>query len=123
MNVPARRSAQRVGRARRLGALLLMATTVVATTTVIGGPAHADPYGSPLTFGCGSKTAQINWKSTGTVRLFGGPDRETAGNNLLREVTKSGSYSYNSGYRTFTFQFGATNGHITSIKEVCVSQS
>lgn len=108
---------------KRFGAFLVMAATLVTTSTFIGSQAQADPYGSLITFGCGSKTAQLNWTSSGHVLLFGGPDRETAGSNLIRELSTSGAHSYNSGYRTFTFQFGASSGHISNVKQVCVAQS
>lgn len=107
----------------RFGALALAATAVLAATAFTGGPAHAEKIGSLLTVGCGSKIAQLNWTSTGEVHLFGSPDRDSAGTNLLRIVKKNGSYSYNSGYHTFTFQIGASTGHVTSLKQVCVSQS
>jgi hypothetical protein len=108
---------------KRLGALLLVAAAVLTATTFTGSPAHAEKIGSLLTLGCGNKTAQLNWTSTGEVHLFGSPNRDAAGTSLLRIVKKNGSYSYNSGYHTFTFQIGASTGHVTSIKQVCVAQS
>ena len=108
---------------KRFGALLLVAVAFVTATLFTGGPAHAEKIGSLLTIGCGNKTAQLNWTSTGEVHMFGSPDRNSAGTNLIRVVTKSGSYSYNSGYHTYTFQIGASTGHVTSVKQVCVAQS
>ncbi|WP_144761265.1 hypothetical protein [Curtobacterium sp. 9128] len=107
----------------RFAALLLVAAAVLTVSTFTGSPAHAEKIGSLLTLGCGNKTAQLNWTSTGEVHLFGSPDRDSAGTNLLRIVKKNGSYSYNSGYHTFTFQIGASTGHVTSLKQVCVAQN
>lgn len=106
----------------RFGALLLVAAAVLSATAVTASPAHAEKIGSLLTIGCGNKFAQLNWTSTGEVHIFGSPDRDSAGTNLLRIVTKNGSYSYNSGYHTYTFQVGASTGHVTSLKQACVAQ-
>lgn len=108
---------------KRVGALLLATAALITAGMFTGGPAHAEKIGSLLTFGCGNKTAQLNWTSTGEIHLFGSADRDSAGTNLLRIVKKNGTYSYNSGYHTFTFQFGASTGHVTSAHEVCVAQN
>lgn len=106
----------------------VLTASVIAVGLTAGGGVAAAPATAMTTFGlrtfaCGAgKTAQIDWKSTGNVRLFKwNTNAPYASDTLVREVTKNGSYSYNSGVSTLHWTFGTAPGNVTSWTERCVA--
>jgi hypothetical protein len=106
---------------RTLGAIAVTAGLVIGGA-VAAAPANAMSGTGIRTVACGAgKTAQIDWKSTGTVNLFSfNTNAPYAADTLERQVTKNGSYSWNSGRSTLHWGFGVSPGNVTSYTERCV---
>lgn len=106
----------------------LIAGAIAATAALVGGgmviasPASAMSGTGIRTVACGAgKTAQIDWKSTGTVNLFSfNTNAPYADDTFVRQVTSNGSYSWNSGRSTLHWGFGVSPGNVTSFTERCV---
>jgi len=101
-----------------------VAAALVAGSAIAAAPASAMWYSGARTNSCGAgKSVQVNWTSTGDVRLFTYSNNTGLANEtLVREVYSSGSYAYNSGLTTLTWQFGTASGNVSSYYVSCVGQ-
>ncbi|MEY9851132.1 hypothetical protein ABH923_000810 [Leifsonia sp. EB41] len=108
---------------QRVVAVVAVSAGVLAGGVLTVAPATAMSGFGIRTLGCGGgKTAQIDWKSTGTVNLFTFTSNMAwAQDTLVRQVTANGSYSYNSGKSTLNWGFGVSSGNVTSYTEKCVA--
>lgn len=99
-------------------------TTVAFTLSILGPaiPANAMHYSGLRTDTCGyPKIVQINWESTGEVRLWTYPGNTSTDGTLSANPTSSGQHSYNSGKSSLNWQFGSAPGNVTSWYPTCVS--
>ncbi|MET3568235.1 hypothetical protein ABIC47_003751 [Leifsonia sp. 563] len=101
-----------------------VAASVLTGSVLTAAPASAMWNSGSRTNSCGAgKSVQVNWKSTGNVRLFKYSNNTgLATEKLVREVFANGSYAYNSGLSTLTWQFGTAPGNVTSYSVTCVGQ-
>jgi hypothetical protein len=107
----------------RIVGVVAVSAGVLAGGVLTAAPATAMSGTGIRTIGCGAgKTAQVDWTSTGTVNLFTYTSNMAwAQDTLVRQVTKSGSYSYNSGKSTLNWGFGVSPGNVSGYTERCVA--
>jgi hypothetical protein len=108
---------------KRVLAVAAVSIGLVVAGTVAAAPANAQSSFVRTKSCAPTQSVQIAWKSTGVVDLwrFQGNSGGLWSPTLMREVTQSGSYSWNSGMSTVTWGFGVSTGNVSSYTETCVA--